>query len=122
MYSENVVLSIALGMAFPLFIFLIDVRFFLKDDMGRLALVGYGVGFLEAALLGEGGGKLSHADFLWPMMSGMLLMWVASTMHLLVLERIQADTRGKRLLLNIAWALFCIHVLCGLIYMKSMMV
>ena len=122
MYSENVVLSITLGMAFPLFIFLIDVRFFLKDDMGRLALVGYGVGFLEAALLGEGGGKLSHADFLWPMMSGMLLMWVASTMHLLVLERTQADTKGKRLLLNIAWALFCIHVLCGLIYMKSMMV
>lgn len=122
MYSENVVLSIALGMAFPLFIFLIDVRFFLKNDMGRLALVGYGVGFLEAALLGEGGGKLSHADFLWPMMSGMLLMWVASTMHLLVLERTQADTKGKRLLLNIAWALFCIHVLCGLVYMKSMMV
>lgn len=122
MYSENVALSIALGMAFPLFIFLIDVRFFLKNDLGRLALVGYGVGFLEAALLGEGGGKLSHADFLWPMMSGMLLMWVASTMHLLVLERTQADTKGKRLLLNIAWALFCIHVLCGLIYMKSMIV
>lgn len=120
MYTENVVLSIALGMAFPLFMVLIDVRFFLENDLGRLALAGYGVGFLEAALFGEGGGKLSHGDFIWPMMSGMLLMWIASTMRLLALERTQADTKGKRLLLNIAWFLFCIHVLYGLLYMKSL--
>ncbi|MCI9142786.1 MAG: hypothetical protein HFH87_09210 [Lachnospiraceae bacterium] len=65
-------------------------------------------------MLGEGGEKLTHGDFLWPMMSGLLLMFTASLMRLLVLERTQADTRGKKLLLAAAWFLFCIHVLYGI--------
>ena len=120
LFTENVALSILLGMAFPLFVVWLDVRFFWKDLLGRLALVGYGVGFLEAALLGEGGSKLTHADFIWPMMSGMLLMWMASTLRLLVLEKTQADTKGKGILIDAGWFLFFLHVLCGLLYIKSM--
>ncbi len=119
MYSNNVLLSVLLGMAFPLFMVLINTQFYLKDDLGRLALTGYGVGFLEAALFGESGGKLSHSDFLWPMMSGMLLMWVVSTLKLLVLEYTQADTKGKRILINTAWFLFFVHVCYGLMYVKE---
>ena len=120
MYSENVFLSIALGMAFPLFMLLINASYFLKNDLGRIALTGYGVAFLEAALLGEGGSKLSHADFIWPLMSAMLLMFTVSTIRLLQLERQQAETKGKRLLLNIAWILFCFHAACGLMYIKTL--
>lgn len=121
MFTQNVGLSVALGMAFPLFMVLINGGYFIRSDWGRLALVGYGVGFLEAALLGEGGGKLTHGDFLWPMMSGMLLMFVTAMLRLLVLERTEADTKGKRLLLSGAWFLFCIHVMYGLLYLKDMM-
>lgn len=120
MYSENVGLSVLLGMAFPLFIVLINVRYFLKDDLGRLALACYGVGFLEAALLGEST-VLSFGDFIWPLMSAMLVMWVVSVLRLLVLERTQADTGLRRNLLNIAWSLFFLHVLCGYLYFKDMM-
>ena len=120
MYSENVFLSIALGMAFPLFMFLINTEYFLKNDLGRIALTGYIVAFLEAALLGEGGSKLAHSDFIWPLMSAMLIAFTVSMIRLLTLERTQADTKGKRILLNIAWFLFCLHVLCGLIYLKTM--
>lgn len=116
-YTDNVALSVLLGMAFPLFLVLINGDYFVKSDCGRLALAGYGVGFLEAAVLGEAGTKLTHANFLWPMMSGMLLMFVTAMMRLLVLERTQAETRGKRALLTAAWVLFCIHVLYGLLYM-----
>lgn len=122
MYSENIILSVGLGMAFPLFLVLTDGRFFLREDMGRLALAGYGAGFLEAACLGEGGGKLSHGDFIWPMMCGMLLMWMTAVLRLLVLEQTQTDTRGKRLLTDLAWGIFCLHVLCGLLYLKEMIV
>lgn len=117
LFSENVILSIALGMAFPLFLVLIDGVFFLREDMGRLALAGYAAGLLEAAVLGEGGGKLSHGDFLWPMMCGMLLMWMAAMLRLLVLERTQAQTTGRRMLVGAAWGLFSLHVLCGLLYL-----
>ena len=120
MYSENVGLSVLLGMAFPLFIVLINVRYFLKDDLGRLALACYGVGFLEAALLGEST-VLSFGDFIWPLMSAMLVMWVVSVLRLLVLERTQADTGLRRNLLNIGWSLFFLHVLCGYLYFKDMM-
>lgn len=115
MYTQNVGLSILCSMAFPLFMLLIDGAYFVKSDWGRLALAGYLMGFLEAALLGEGGEKLGHGDFLWPMMSGLLLMFIVSLMRLLVLERTQADTRGKRILLAGAWFLFCIHVLYGIL-------
>lgn len=117
LYSDNVALSVLLGMAFPLFLVLINGEYFLKSIWGRLALVGYGVGFLEAAVLGEGGTKMTHANFLWPMMSGMLLMFVTAMMRLLVLERTQADTKGRRALLTMAWVLFGVHVLYGFLYM-----
>lgn len=119
MYSENVTLSILLGMAFPLYMILIDSRFFFKSDMGRLALAGYAVGLLEAAILGEGGSKMNFANFLWPMMCGMQLVWVVSALRLVELERNQADTKTKRFLLDFAWVLFCLHVLCGLLYIKE---
>lgn len=115
--TDNVALSIVMGMAFPLFLILINAEYFIKSDPGRLSLVGYGVGFLEAALLGEDGIKMDHGNFLWPMISGMLLLFVTAMMRLLVLERTQADTKGRRALLMTAWVLFCVHVLYGLLYM-----
>lgn len=113
-------LSIALGMAFPLYMILIDGRFFMREDMGKLALTGYAIGILEAALLGEGGVKLSHADFIWPMMCGMLLVWMTAILRLLALEIKQTDTYGKRLLVNIGWTLFSLHVIFGALYFKDM--
>lgn len=119
-FSENIILSIALGMAFPLYVMLIDIRYFLRQDMGRLALTGYVIGILEAALLGEGGSKLSHADFIWPMMCGMLLVWMTAILRLLDLEETQTGTKGKRLLVGLGWMLFSLHILFGILYLKDM--
>lgn len=120
LYTENVILSVGLGMTFPLFMILIDARFWGKDNMGRLALTGYVVSFLEAALLGESGGKFAYANFIWPMMSGMMFMWTASTLRLLKLERGHVDTLLKRVLIDTAWMVFCLHVLCGLFYIQEL--
>lgn len=119
LYSDNIILSIALGMAFPLYMIMIDTRFFLKDRMGLLAIIGYFIGLLEASFLGESGTKMDHGNFLWPMMSGMLLLWTASMMRLLVLERTAPETKQKRILLNVGWILFVGHLLCGFILLKS---
>jgi hypothetical protein len=96
MYSENIPLSILLSMAFPLFIIIIDIRYFLTSNMGKLALVGYGVSFLEGALLGEGGEKLSHSNFLWPLMSAMLIVWIVCTLRLLALEHLGTKTKLQK--------------------------
>lgn len=120
LFSENVVLSIGLGMAFPLFVVMLDPIYFLKNDLGKLALTGYIIGLLEAAFLGESESKLSHANFIWPMMSGMLLMWVVSLMRLIVLEKTQTDSGKKKILIDAAWFLFFIHVLCGYLYIRTL--
>lgn len=85
LYSDNVALSIILGMAFPLIVICMDAKFFIKNDLGKLALGGYLVGLLEAAFLGESGANMTHGNFLWPMMSGMLLLWMAAGLHFLEL-------------------------------------
>lgn len=117
MFSENILLSIALGMAFPLFIVLIDSRFFMKEDIGKLALAGYIVGLLEAAVLGEDGYRLIDANFIWPMMCGMLLLWVTSMLRFLTLAKTQNSTKTQRLLTDFAWFLFILHVICGVAFL-----
>lgn len=121
LYSDNVILSVALGLAFPLFMILVDGSFFVGDDLGILALTGYAVSFLEGAILGEGGDKLSHANFLWPMMCGMMLVWVASMLRFLVLERTQSVGKGQRIAIAVGWCLFGFHVLCGLLYVQNLL-
>ena len=117
MYSENVTASIALGMGFPLLVLALNAGYFLKDTFGRLALSGYVVGLLEAALLGESGGKITHGDFLWPMMSGMTLLWVVATLRLLVLEQTQNKSRLQRICIQAAWFVFYLFVLFGFIFL-----
>lgn len=118
-YSHNAILSVVLGLAFPLFMLLVNGKYFVKSDMGRLALVGYLISFLEAALLGESGPKFDHANFLWPMMSGMLFIFLISVMRLLVLERKQADTSIRKVLIATAWFLFFAHTICGVLYIQE---
>lgn len=119
MYSRNAVLSMALGMAFPLFLLLVNGSYFVKSDMGKLALAGYLIGLAEAALLGESGQKLGDGNFLWPMMSGMLLMYMVSVMRLAILERKQADTGIRKGLIAAAWFLFYVQVVYGIAFLQE---
>lgn len=119
MFTENVTLSVVLGLAFPLFVIFVDPRFFIKDTLGKLSLVGYGISFLEAALLGESGIKLSHGDFIWPMLWGMLMLFLTATLRLSVLDKSKNLTTTKQFLIDSAWFIFWFHVLCGFLYIKQ---
>ncbi|MCR4895606.1 MAG: hypothetical protein K5891_02405 [Lachnospiraceae bacterium] len=123
LFSDNILLSVLCGMAFPIFMCVLSGRWFVKNAMGRLALTGYGIGLLEAALLGESGVKLSHGDFLWPMMCGMLLWWLVALLRLLELESAERENAGslRSVLLSGAWLLFLAHVIFGVIYLRSLM-
>lgn len=116
LFSANIFLSVLLSMAFPIFVILIDTRFFFTSNMGKLSLAGYAVAFLEAALLAEGGEKFSHGNFLWPLMSAMLLVWIVSIFRLLILEKTGVKTKIQSILVDCAWILFYIHVAFGFMY------
>lgn len=121
LFSDNVFLSVLLGMAFPIYVFLLDTRYFLKSVAGRLALLGYGIAFLEAAVLGEEGIRMGHGNFLWPLMSGMLIFWLVAILRLLVLERAEEYTGIRRGLLLFGWFLFFCHFFCGLVFYRTAM-
>lgn len=115
MFTENVILSIPICMTFPLYMLFIDAGFYLKTNLGKLSLFGYIIGFLEAGLLGEGGERLSHGNFIWPMISAMLLSFTVSMLHLLDLENTKHTKKLSIILINVAWVIFFLQVLSGLI-------
>ena len=122
LFSDNVLLSILCGMAFPIYMIVIDASFFIRHRIGRLSLAGYGIGLLEAACLGESGVKLSHGDFLWPMMCGMLLLFMSATLHALQLEHSPVIGKGRRALVWVGWTLLLAHVFCGITYLYTLLV
>lgn len=117
LFSENIPLSILLSLGFPLLILMLDIRFFLKDNLGRIALVGFIVSLLEAGLLTEES-KMTHGDFLWPMMSGMLLLWVVATMRFVVMNHSAPQFKCEwlnRALIALGWFVFYLFGFAGIV-------
>ena len=117
--TENVGMSLILSMAFPMFMFLVDSRNILRSPMGKLAVVSASVSFLEAAFLGENA-KMEHGNFLWPMMSGMLFLYLAALADLAALENMEEDTLRKRVPVLMSWSIYGLQVLCGVLYILNM--
>lgn len=120
LFSDNIYLALLFGMAFPIYVIIIDPKFFAGNVIGRLGALGYACGLLEAGFLAESGDKIGHADFLWPMMSGMAVLWLAAFIRMIMLEKTAEDGKVRRILINIGWIIFAGHVLCGVIYWKTL--
>ena len=114
-FSENIPLSILLSMSFPILVLVTDARNFLGTDIGKLGTVSWIAGFLECALLGEGGDKLLHGDFIWPMLFGMLMLWVAALLHFLKMEKNASSAAAKAVVIA-GWILILIHLHYGFLY------
>ena len=114
-FSENIPLSILLSMSFPILVLVTDARNFLGTDIGKLGTVSWIAGFLECALLGEGGDKLLHGDFIWPMLFGMLMLWVAALLHFLKMEKNASSAAAKAVVIA-GWILILILLQYGFLY------
>ena len=118
LFSTNVPRSIRLAMAFPIWMVLTNLKYFFKSVEGRLALIGYAIGTLEFSFFVETGHRLEHLNFAWPMMSGMLLLWVISTARLIGLTAKPAEHRGNSIVVLVGWILLLIHFVSGLYYIN----
>ena len=116
LFTENVPLSIIFGMAFPIYVIVIDSKNFVKTGMGRLGLISYAVGFLEAALLGENGSKLYDANFMWPMMFGMLILWITTFLHFVGLTYSEEVGIQRKVILYIGYFILILHLISGVSY------
>lgn len=118
LFSPNVPRSIRLAMAFPIWMVLTNFKYFFKSVEGRLSLIGYAAGTLEFAFFVETGDKLTHMNFAWQMMSGMLLLWVISTARLIGLTAKPSEHRGNAVVILVGWILLLIHFISGLYFIN----
>ena len=119
-FSENIPLSILFSMSFPIFILVCDIRNYIKERFGPLSIVCFVTGFLQCALLGEGGEKFYHGNFFWQMMFGMLILWAGCLLHFFDMGK-KAKTKGERMMIVTGWILLLIHLHYGFLYVAEVM-
>lgn len=118
LYSANVPASVLMGMSFPLWMVVTNPKYFLHSVEGRLSFLAYAVGVLEFSFFVETGDKLGHLNFSWPMMSGMLLLWVIAGARLIQLTVSEDDRLRNRIIISVGWILLSIHLFSGLYYIN----
>lgn len=118
LYSPDVPRSLRLAMAFPAWMVITNLKYYFKSVEGRLALIGYAVGTMEFSFLVETGFRLSHLNFSWEMMSGMLLLWIISAAKLIGLTAEPAEHKGNAIVVLVGWILLFVHFFSGLYYIS----
>lgn len=118
LYSPNVPTSILISMLFPIWMGITNPTYFIKSVEGRLAAIGYAVGTMEFSLFVETGNKLGHLNFSWPMMAGMLLIWVICAAKLVELSCNAKPGKWTNIKIVVGWLFLGIHLFSGLYYIN----
>ncbi|MCM1190082.1 MAG: hypothetical protein NC541_12395 [bacterium] len=118
LYSPDVPTSLILSMSFPFWMVLTNWKYFLRSVEGRISVIGYAVGTLEFSFIVETGYRLSQANFVWPMLSGMLLLWVTGAAYLVHLTLSPESGKWRRTVIVVGWLLLFVHLFSGLYYIS----
>lgn len=108
LYSKNILVSIALAAAFPLYVAATSFRS-LKAAM-HLALVNFAVSSLVFYSLAEQGPRYADANFSWSYLFGLYFLFFAACDHYFFVEK----RRG--LLRVFGWGLLVLHLVSGIVY------
>ncbi len=120
-HCDNIPLAIALGMAFPIVVLVINGKELRRDGVFRLAWQITAVSLFEVLCLYERGFRVGHLNFSWGYMHGMFFAFMASA-FLLFRKTFEKKTVVRVLLLLVQWGFFALHLLMGLLYFKTMLV
>lgn len=116
-WSDNLFISLLLTLAFPIFVFLINVRGLLKDNSVIIAFF-YGLcGWLEAAFLYEDGNSKMQANLTWGWSLSLLIIWMLSVIKYLDIIRDETISSKKRIVcLCLGMPILFFHVVFGIGY------
>ena len=112
LFSNNIFLSVVVAMAFPLWMVISDPKYFLQSLEGKLALICYIVGFAEFTFFVETDYRLSHLNFAWEYMAGMLVFYVFAGAWLLV-RTFKGEGKFSKIRVLIGWGLLFAHMFAG---------
>ena len=112
-YTHNIVLAIMLGMAFPGFFLLCNLKKLKSDPLFRFTWIFTITGFLEFLCLFEKGDRFIHMNFCWGYMHAMFFAFAVSIICLVQ----NTIKRSQHILVLVAeWLILAWHLFCGVIY------
>jgi hypothetical protein len=113
-YSNNIFMSVIVGMAFPLWMVITNPKYFFRSLEGKLSVICFLVGFAEFALIVETDYRLEHLNFAWEYMSGMLVIYLIAGLKLLV-ETYKGEGKLSKFRVIVGWGLLFAHMFSGFI-------
>jgi len=115
---DNIPRAVLLGTAFPLAVLVFQNRRVLQNKLLLFGWQFFGIGFATFALLFEKGYRMVHLNFAWGYMYGLFFLQVVSLGALL---KDTAKRRQKVWILGIQWAAFGLHLICGIDYLRVLL-
>lgn len=115
-YSGNIVFSILLAMACPLFVLLFHLKDLKKSSLYLFSWQIYLMGLAQVLLLYEKGFRIYDMNFCWGYMYGILFAFIGV---LVVLLRDTYEAKVNKWLLSVQWLSFLAHVVMGVWYFKG---
>lgn len=116
--SDNVLVAILLGLAFPMLVLVCNLKLLKRDSTVSLSWAYMLVNMVLMILLYEKGYRIGHMNFSWGYMYGMFFVYVSSA---LILFKNTIKRRQNIGLLAIQWLFFVGHLICGLMYFSGIM-
>ncbi|MCM1044048.1 MAG: hypothetical protein NC417_00920 [Candidatus Gastranaerophilales bacterium] len=119
-YSQNIPLSIVMGMALPIGVLLLNKKEFLRNAYYRFSWYLYLVSAIMFLCLYEKGFRMPHANFSWGYMHGMFFVFMMTL--IVMLKNTLQWRKGYKVIFVLAeWAVFCYHLICGTYFMIYML-
>ena len=122
-YSPNVLISIILAIAFPIFVLLICYKGFFKNKYLTTAFIFYGVSAIEFAAFAEISGRYS-ANFIWGMNLAIGILFLSSIFKFLdyCIINQNSDKKVVNGCVFIGYTLLSLHFLWGVWYYWQLMI
>ncbi len=116
--TDNVPLAVLLGLAFPFLVLLCNVKELKRNASYSFTWIMMVANFFLFAGLYERGWRAWHMNFAWGYMYGMFFIYL---MSLMLLWRNTLQKKQKAGVLALQWALFAMHLICGIVYFVGIM-
>ncbi len=116
--EQPILLSIVLGLAFPMVVLIFQWKEVKSNTGYRLALLYLAVNLLMLTCLYEKGFRMAHVNFAWGYMHAMSFVFITSV---LVLLKATIKKRQNSVVLAAQWALYLWHLVCGVVYFSALL-
>lgn len=117
-YTPNLAISMLLVFAFPIYILITHFKYIKEIDV-QLAIFMCVSGFLEAAMLVEGGSRRLHGNLGWGYILSMFFVYLIAFKYFIQKNKEYDYTNKKeRIVIAIGWIFIFIQLLVGLYYIN----